>query len=73
MNGPDSYSATNIDTSQPIDILFYGSSNPHRERIKLQFDQLAALLDLRVEFHLDYGAFDLERDSLVERSKVSEH
>ena len=66
----ESFCANAVDASQPIDILFYGSSNPHRERLKQIFDELAALLDLRVEFHLDYGAFDLERDSLVERSKV---
>jgi hypothetical protein len=66
----EGFSAEALDSSRPIDVLFYGSSNPHREELRKEFQQIAAENNLRVLFRLDYDVFDLVRDSLVEQSKV---
>ena len=49
---------------QDIDVLFYGSLNPRRNRI------LNALKDLGVKVHAVFGVYGRERDALIARSKV---
>lgn len=61
-----------IDESHhPIDILFLGSHNTHRERVKLMFQKLASEEDLRIDFHFQYDGFDFVRENLIDQAKVS--
>ncbi len=58
------------DRSRPIDILFYGSLNPHREKVWKMFEKLAQENNLRIEFHLDYKAFGFVKETLIDQAKV---
>lgn len=52
----------------PIDILFYGNSNPHRKYVFDTFASLAGEYGLRVEFYSHtYGSF---RDAVIDQSKI---
>ncbi len=58
------------DHSRPIDILFYGNTNPHREKVWKMFEKLAQEHHLRIEFHLNYKAFGFIKESLIDQAKV---
>ena len=61
-----------IDESHhPIDILFLGSHNSHRERVQRMFQKLASKEDLRIDFHFQYDSFDFVRENLIDQAKVS--
>lgn len=55
---------------QPIDILFFGNSNPHRESVRDEFMRAAKEMNWRVEFYMDYSLFGSKRDILIDLSKV---
>lgn len=59
------------DLSRPIDILFYGYQNPHREKVRKMFEKLAEENDLHIRFYLNYTAFGLVKETLIDQAKVS--
>lgn len=58
------------DSHQPIDILFLGSYNLHREIIRQKFLQLSRDYNIRVDFHFQYDAFEFARENLIDQAKV---
>ena len=61
-------SSSEHDELLPIDIIFFGSVNPHRQYVYDGFTQLAYEHGLRVEFHRNtYGA---QRNSLMDSAKI---
>ena len=68
------YVASSVDNvsrkHQPIDILFFGNSNPHRDRVREEFERMAQIMNWRVEFHTDYTLFGSKRDIMIDLSKV---
>jgi hypothetical protein len=60
------------DTSshQPIDILFLGSHNSHREKVHKMFLNLEKEENLKIRFYFQYDAFDFARETLIDQAKV---
>ena len=55
---------------EPIDILFFGSLNPHRSAVRDAFMQLASEHNLVVEFYTKYDLFNLLLDNKIDQAKV---
>jgi hypothetical protein len=61
---------TQVNSHQPIDILFLGSHNSHREKVHQMFLKLAEEEELNVGFYFRYDAFDFARETLIDQAKV---
>lgn len=59
-----------LDAMRPIDILFFGASNPHRDYVHKLFRQLAEEKKLNVKFYFDYAFFGVERELAIQQSKI---
>ena len=59
-----------LDDMRPIDILFFGSSNAHRDAVYDQFKQLAAEHHIHISFYMDYAFFGAEREVAIQQSKI---
>lgn len=68
MSTDDFYSQ--MDASRPIDILFYGNSNEHREALFTEFTSMAKSNNLRIEFKMSYNLFGSHKESLIDQAKV---
>jgi hypothetical protein len=55
----------------PIDIIFFGNINPHRQAILDKLTNVALGKGLRVEFYRK--AYGDQRDSLIDSAKVSRY
>jgi len=59
-----------LDDMRPIDLLFFGSSNPHRETMHEKFQQLAKEHNLHIVFFMDYAFFGPERELAIQQAKI---
>jgi hypothetical protein len=59
-----------LDSMRPIDLLFFGSSNAHRDEVHESFRQAAAQHNLRIAFFMDYDFFGAERELAIQQAKV---
>ena len=59
-----------LDSMRPIDILFFGSSNPHRNDVYESFQSLAEDHGLNIKFFMDYSFFGHERELAIHQAKV---
>ena len=65
------FSVGDVDLSRPIDVLFYGGKNPHREQVKRIIERkLVEEHGLRVVFAMDYNLFGIAREVAIENAKV---
>jgi hypothetical protein len=61
---------SDLDAMRPIDVLFFGSSNPHRDSVHDHFRQLAQENNLNVVFFMDYDFFGNERELAIQQAKI---
>ena len=59
-----------MDTNRRIDILFFGNTNPHREFIRAEFQKLASVYNIRVEFFMKYDLFGSHLENVIDQAKV---
>ena len=59
-----------MDKARPIDVLFYGSENEHRNNMLEVFTRLGSEHGLRIEFAMNYSLFGSHLESAVDQSKV---
>lgn len=70
------FSAPSLWLTQPtsvgtdIDVLFYGSNNERRTRLRDSLTRALAPLGVGVHFYLNFDLFGPERDAVVRRAKV---
>jgi hypothetical protein len=61
---------SNDESYHPIDILFLGSHNAHREKVQRMFQKLAVEEQIRADFYFKYDTFDFVRENLIDQAKV---
>lgn len=59
-----------LDEMRPIDVLFFGSSNPHRNDVYEKFQRFGEEHDWNIKFFMDYAFFGPEREIAIQQSKV---
>jgi hypothetical protein len=60
-----------MDANRPIDILFFGNTNRHRQAVYADFLKLGKKHNLNIQFHMTYGLFGSHLDLQINRAKVN--